>query len=463
MNAWNAQATVKIGVLNDIHYDPYYDNTAAVAEQCRENSPLEMSSFQMSPGPSPYGHFGCDSPMSLIDIVMNKVKNLEPDLNILLISGDFLGHGFSVNVGRPDHYQLLKESFETVLIALSNHFPNTIILPAIGNNDIKYHYRAPTQNDDAPDYYSFLSDIMLNKISGNAGLDKNTINKTFLKAGYYRFDVSDRMSIISFNSLYYNSGNPSTEIDIKNEQMDWLESQLKNSEPNRKFIIYFHIYPGVYEAYRQQFFWEDGYTDRFVGICQDNADSIAMLLGAHTHFGDIRVHQVINEGASKQSIFDYLNSFIDPEVTPKISRQDAKFALLVTPSITPIFLNNPGATLFEVDNEIVQNVRYVFLQLYRFPQTEEEAVFEIVSFKNEFGIDQFSASSAQDFLDRVEDSSYLFYFKLLPFKVGYFGLLKTVAWAIFEQLGSISIWSHSEYMCMSRHMTKAEFTKCMGQ
>ena len=455
----------KFGVLNDIHYDPYFDPSESVSDMCRKNSPIHIPENMVNAWSSPFGHFGCDSPPELVDLVLEKIQDLEPDLDVLLVSGDFLAHGFAVKDGTPDHYDLLKETFEKVLMTLSDHLPNTIILPAIGNNDIKFHYTAPRQDDEAPDYYEFLSDIMFDKMPGNKFLNKKSINKTLLKYGYYRVDISTKLSVLSVNSLYQNTVNPSKEEDIKLGQFEWIEDQLKGSESNRKFIFFFHIYPGIYEAYNQNIFWEEDLTERFVDMMEKYSDNVALVLGAHTHFGDIRIHQkVLDPTSPSQDINGYLSDYISPKSHKnEIQRSDAKFPMLITPSITPIFLNNPGATLFEVNKSTITNVRFVFMELYKFPKTKEEANFKIVSFKDEFGLDEFNAATVQDFIQRSENSYNLFYMKALPYKIGYFGLLRSISWYIYSQLGAISIWSNKKYHCMSRHITTSDFNKCLGK
>ena len=228
---------------------------------------------------SPYGHFGWDSSRKLVEIMLNKMKSIEPDVELILVSGDFIAHGFSVSVGKKPNYDLIKQTIKTVFVdLLSHHFPKAIILPSIGNNDIKYHYKAPTQDDDAIDYYNFFADVLFNQIEGNKKLnldlsksvltnilsnqehdDKSGLTypnwaQTFLQNGYYRYDHKfstaqndDNLSFISFNSLYYSVNSPSQQKELMKQQLDWLEYQLKKSEINRKFIIYFHIYPGSYK------------------------------------------------------------------------------------------------------------------------------------------------------------------------------------------------------------------------
>ena len=276
----SAASNLKVAVLNDIHYDPYYDDATGIDKFWRNSSPL-LEILGIEPlQSSQFGHFGWDSPRKLVELVLNRMKNIEPDVELILVTGDFLAHGFSVKVGDRNNYELIKQTIKLIFVdLLSSHFPKAIILPSIGNNDIKYHYRAPTQDDDANDYYSFFADVLFNQVEGNKKLKFDHSNsvltnilksqatitdqdltfpdwaKTFLQRGYFRYDHKfdeshngDSLSFISFNSLYYSIVAPVKQVDIMIQQLDWLEDQLKSSEPNRKFLIYFHIYPGEYSS-----------------------------------------------------------------------------------------------------------------------------------------------------------------------------------------------------------------------
>lgn len=401
---------------------------------------------------SVFGHFGCDSPKALVDLVLDKMGKLEPDLDVLLVSGDFLAHGYAVKEHMPDHYEELKSVIKYVFVdLLSSKFPNTIILPSIGNNDIKYHYKAPAQNDDARDYYTFFADVLFNQVSGNRKIKTDLIKESFLYKGYFRYDYdwpsySDGfyLSFLGFNSLYYSVNAPALagdtidpnqefkrEYDIMQQQLDWLETQLKTAEDDRKFVIFFHIYPGEYQVHRETQFWDDTSTLRFTQIVEKYPDNIAVICGAHTHFGDIRINKQPTESVAS-------SQFLKATKNKKVST--AKMAMLITPSITPIFLNNPGFTTFRIENNLVRDVKMTYFELNRFPDTSEKATFNTLDFKEELGVDPFTPKTVEQFLDYIQDS-YIYFYRYLAHKLGYRGVLELYGIALYWQLGSISLSS----------------------
>ena len=227
-----------------------------------------------------------------------------------------------------DHYLVLKEIIEYVFIEiLAKKFPNAVILPAIGNNDIKFHYVAPQKNVSAPDYYPFMRRLTFERIPKNVQYFSSEISTTFDMFGGYRIDYSPSLTFLSFNSLYYNDRTPSNDTDVKKRQLNWLAEQLDNAEPGRKFVIFFHIYPGMYFIGRIRFFWERPAVLLFNDIIQRNIQKISLLTGAHTHFPDIKI------GFPHEFSLPYLMSLNDTslELLPS-------YAILITPSVSPIFL-----------------------------------------------------------------------------------------------------------------------------
>jgi hypothetical protein len=406
--------------------------------------------------PSPFGRFGCDPPSKLVELMLNKLKHIEPDVDLILVSGDFLSHGFAVNVGHPDHYLQLKETIEHVFTeVLGNRFPNAIILPAIGNNDIKFHYQAPRQDGEAKDYYGFLSDVLFNKVPGNKNIDTKVIKQTFSTMGYYRYDLHDTcdlnstcLSIIAINSLYYSTSRSGSEPEIMQGQLDWLSAQLKTAEAGRKFIIFMHIYPGEYQQNKETYFWEEEFTVKFMDITESNNDRIMIVLGAHTHFTDIRINIPYTS-----SVKGFLSKNSDPE---------AKFALLATPSISPNFINNPGFTTFKISENVVKNIKLTFFELNKFPSQESDATFNTLDFAQELGLDIWNPKEVQKAINNLQ-WSFIGFYRFIAHKIGYFGLLETVGIALHMAIGSIGLFSSNVFYCASRHVRKADFEKCVGK
>lgn len=77
---------------------------------------------------------------------MMKKLSSEHQVDVLLMSGDFIGHGIAVKPTAPidtfaPHYEALKDTMSTLLTKyIQAYFNSSIVLPSFGNNDIKVHY-----------------------------------------------------------------------------------------------------------------------------------------------------------------------------------------------------------------------------------------------------------------------------------------------------------------------------------
>ena len=129
---------------------------------------------------------------------------------------------------------------------LAKYLPNTLIIPSYGNNDWLFHYQYP----DGDHKSDFLSKMYKNwflkqpKASKNPDLEK--WSETFMEGGYYMVNFTDNFSILSLNTLMFNTN--LLAINDKgfdaNKQLDWLENHLNSSAPNHRFVLTYHIYPG---------------------------------------------------------------------------------------------------------------------------------------------------------------------------------------------------------------------------
>jgi predicted glycosyl hydrolase (DUF1957 family) len=85
-----------------------------------------------------------------------------------------------------------------------------------------------------------------------------------------------------------------------------------------------HIPPGQWYVQKDMQFWKPDSTEDYLEVFTKYHDRILMLLGAHVHMGEIRA--------------------------PKFKDQ-VNLSLMMTPSIAPIFANNPGYSILEVSND----------------------------------------------------------------------------------------------------------------
>ena len=115
-------------VLNDIHYHPNYtfEESGCYLGQCLQ-----------------YGKYGEDSPWDLIEAVVDRASKENQNVEAVVITGDFIRHGYTVMDEKKGKGLLPQQKWNTVKEMLSNttqliakKFPGIPILPSFGNNDM---------------------------------------------------------------------------------------------------------------------------------------------------------------------------------------------------------------------------------------------------------------------------------------------------------------------------------------
>lgn len=110
--------------------------------------------------------------------MISRFKESFGAVDVIIVPGDSVAHYVSAASGSTDvggvAYAAVKKNLEATFTKLGEAFPNTLIVPTFGNNDGRYHNEA-IDEDDKADYYNFVYDLWLNKLPGNANLDKTTI------------------------------------------------------------------------------------------------------------------------------------------------------------------------------------------------------------------------------------------------------------------------------------------------
>ena len=175
-------------------------------------------------------------------------------------------------------------------------------------------------------------------------------NQTFMQGGYYRVDLSPKISILALNTLTFNVKTLEQNADPANAtiQLDWLEQALNSSELDRRFILTFHIYAGTQVWNNSKGLWDQwnaNYTSRYSQIIRDNHEKVILEVAGHDHVGDLR--------------------YSDQKYAPIDEKKGTNFSfhnIIIAPSITLTSESLPGYTVFKLDDEtqIARDLKMVF-------------------------------------------------------------------------------------------------------
>jgi len=300
--------------LTDFHEDKYYGTQSAL--RCVHSDVSWL------------GTNGCDSPEALVDSAINEAYRLLPESPFIVLSGDFMRHG--------DDNQTEKLGVENeVLMKIRDLFPNAVLLPSIGNNDLFTHWKMEVTTELPYNWAGSLHNRneWLTRIAAAWGLSNNPPCQhafdSFSYGGYYSCDIDKlNLSLIQLNSIPYGSEHwPNTRnMDDPFGQLAWLNDTLSSLKARkRKAFLTGHVGWGV-SAYKDMpsSLWTEKYTLKFLDLIAKHDDVIQAQLFGHEHMNILRL----------------------PPKTYKVSSP-----LLITAAISPIFSNFPTIRVVHVKEE----------------------------------------------------------------------------------------------------------------
>jgi len=166
--------------------------------------------------------------MILLKTMIEHFKKTEGTPDILIVAGDVVAHGIAATPTNPGNFTLLKEVTVAVYNELNQAFPETIILPTLGNNDVRNHYLPPSE-ENKTDFYTFIYDIWFAQQAHKPFFQTpgvlEKINQTMMEGGYYRVDIDDDISILTMNTLYFDlEAAPYPRGNVADVMLDWYEA-----------------------------------------------------------------------------------------------------------------------------------------------------------------------------------------------------------------------------------------------
>ncbi len=339
-------ATQQWLVVSDIHFDPFAD--PRIADRLASSSVTRWRAIFSSNGPQPYSNYGSDTNFELLESTLDGMRNQINDPPVVIISGDFFAHGFRDKFNRTvrNHDDGHYESFvENTMRFLANEFraafPRARLLPAVGNNDsVCGDYQGPPSS-------AFLAS-MASSWGGSVGAsDPNAFAAQFATGGYYTVPLpAASAEAVVVNDVFWSAQYRNTcgqkMSDPGGDEATWLTRTLHDLASNNIWIIG-HIPPGI---------------DVNASLRANSDTPVAFLT---PHFNDAFINAILAEPHTMMSITGHTHMESFRVVGPDPSRPTVP--MLVVPSVSPIFSNNPSFTLLRVDdtNASVQDAQVFVL------------------------------------------------------------------------------------------------------
>ncbi|XP_067093712.1 acid sphingomyelinase-like phosphodiesterase 3b [Osmerus mordax] len=358
--------------ITDLHWDPTFNLTDDPGNVCASSGKRPASSAGI------FGDYHCDSPWNLINSSMYAMKDIMPDPDFIVWTGDDTPHVPNEDLGEEAVLHIIAN-----LTHLIKHvFPKTKVYSALGNHD--YHPK------------SQLPAVQNNIYEKTAQMWKDWLEPesqiTFRKGGYYTEKLLNRPGfrvVVLNTNLYYDQNKATQDMADPANQFSWTDQVLTDAAKHReKVYIIGHVPPGFFEKKRSKPWFRPHFNKRYLELVQKHHSVIIGQFFGHHHT-------------------DSFHMFYSPDDSP-IN------VMFLTPGVTPWKTtlpgvvdgaNNPGIRVFEYDTQtlLVKDIVTYYLNLTRanIARSPWEKEYRLTE---SFRVPDASPASMHRVLDRMANS-----------------------------------------------------------
>ncbi len=341
-------------VITDIHFDPYISCTNSpcpLIQKLRAAPAKDWEGILAKYDTSPPA-FRQDTNYSLLKSALTEFKKIAPaqQVQFILMLGDFIGHQsrdyyrlYSTDKTGTGYQSFIQKTLAFLTMQFTKYLPKVNIFAAVGNND---SYQNDYVADPNGKFFHDTSALWAGMIHDKTA--KADMKKQFLTAGYYSIVIPKHpdMRIVMLNTNLFSTKAVGHNVDAAaRAELNWLHTILDNAKKtNQHVLIGMHIPEGidVYATLRVKLFtlikfWDTEYQKRFQSELKNYAPQISAIFAGHLH-----------------SDWFQILTFNEKDQIPVVG----------TPSISPIFGNNPGFKIFSYSLQAKQLENYI---TYYFP------------------------------------------------------------------------------------------------
>jgi sphingomyelin phosphodiesterase acid-like 3 len=362
-------AVGRVLLISDIHLDPLAD--PSIVRQLIAAPVAQWDSIFQSSQRKSLATYGSDSNYPLFSSTLRQAATLGP-FDFVVFTGDSLRHDFSQAFvaagGTPGQFGAYATRTAIFVVRELQRRLKAPVLAAIGNNDSGC---GDYKIDPESSFLAALSDeLAVLKTSPEA-------KSTFRLGGFFSLPhpTVANQDIVVLNSVFWSTSYSSCTPNIGDPgeaELQWLSWKLYAARlQHRGVTLVMHIPPGM-NAYSSSqggdcmnavAFWQDKYATQFSALMNTYSDVVRLTFAGHTHMDDFQV---------------------SPGVTPSLP-------LKITPSVSPIFKNNPGISVlsYSTKTAAVSDITTFFIAL----SSGAPAWAKEYQFSAAYGVGAFSAAT----------------------------------------------------------------------
>uniref|UniRef100_A0A3B5ATB3 Acid sphingomyelinase-like phosphodiesterase n=1 Tax=Stegastes partitus TaxID=144197 RepID=A0A3B5ATB3_9TELE len=329
--------------ITDLHWDPTYELS--------NNPELVCASSGNRPaaGAGKFGDYVCDAPWHLINSSVHAMKNILPDPDFIVWTGDDTPHVPNEDLGEEAVLSIVRNLTHII----KEVFPMTKVYSALGNHD----YHPKSQLPAAQNYiYEQISKMWQDWLDPNSRETFIKESKTHLVIhgtnvrGFYTEALLNRpgfrMLVLNTN-LYYDQNKLTQNTVDPAGQFYWADRALTEAANNKeKVYIIGHVPPGFFEKKRSKPWFTPKFNRQYLELIEKHHSVIAGQFFGHHHTDSFRMFY--NAKGTPISTM-----FLSPGVTPWET---------TLPGVVD-GANNPGIRVFEYDTETLLDVVTYYLNL----------------------------------------------------------------------------------------------------
>ncbi|XP_004741629.2 acid sphingomyelinase-like phosphodiesterase 3b [Mustela putorius furo] len=319
--------------ISDLHLDPDYKVSEDPLQVC------PSAGSQPVPNAGPWGDYLCDSPWALINSSIYAMKEIEPEPDFILWTGDDTPHVPNERLGEAAVLGIV----ERLTRLIREVFPDTKVYAALGNHDFHPKNQFPAGSNNI---YNQVAELWRPWLS-------NESIALFKEGAFYSEKLpgpsgAGRIVVLNTN-LYYSNNEQTAGMADPAQQFQWLEDVLTRASRAKEMVyIIGHVPPGFFEKTRNKAWFREGFNEEYLKVIRKHHQVIAGQFFGHHHTDSFRMFY--DDAGDPISVL-----FLTPGVTPWKT---------TLPGVVN-GANNPGIRVFEYDRATLslQDVVTYFVNL----------------------------------------------------------------------------------------------------
>ncbi|XP_043300643.1 acid sphingomyelinase-like phosphodiesterase 3b isoform X1 [Cervus canadensis] len=260
--------------ISDLHLDPSYKVSEDPLQVC------PSAGSQPVPNAGPWGDYLCDSPWILINSSIYAMKEIEPEPDFILWTGDDTPHVPNERLSEVAVLQIVEQLTQLIREA----FPDTKVYAALGNHDFHPKNQLPAGSNNIYNQVAELWRPWLN----------NESITSFKEGAFYSEKLpglsgAGRIVVLNTN-LYYGNNEQTAGMADPGQQFQWLDDLLTSaSQAGEMVYIIGHVPPGFFEKTRNKAWFREGFNEEYLKVVRRHHRVIAGQFFGHHHTDSFRM------------------------------------------------------------------------------------------------------------------------------------------------------------------------------